>query len=257
MPPTSPAPSATTAVSPERRRSGTSATAARPGLLPANAPWWLAAITLVTVAGFQPTIQKGPAALDLAHAVHGTAALGWSILLVVQAWLAGQGRRDWHRRLAVLGVACAITMVASSMPMLRALAGAAAASERFRPLAHRLLVMDVLLLALFVLLFAVAMASVRRPRTHARAMAATALLALPAGLGRGYMRLLSIDPVMASYLALATGAMLVAALIAADRRSGVREPVLPSVLGALVAIWLLMVTLPQTPVATVMMRTLA
>jgi hypothetical protein len=204
--------------------------------VPALAPWWLTGITVATLLGFQPTLAKGPGGLDLAHAIHGTAALGWSLLLIVQAALAQDGRRAWHRQLAVLGVACAVTMVSSSVPMLQSLAAGALANAGFRPIGNRLWLMDVMLLALFVALFAVAMANVRRATTHARAMAATGILALPAGLGRAYMRLLNLNPAQASYLALATGAAILAAVIVSDRRRGVRDVVLPAVLVACVAV---------------------
>ena len=224
-------------------------------LSPAMAPWWLAAIVVATLLGFQRTITQGPASLDLAHAVHGTAALGWSLLLVVQAALAERRQRDWHRQLAVLGVAdCAITLVASSLPMLTALAAGATSNAGFRPLGHRLFVMDVLLLVLFVLLFAVAMANVRRPQVHARAMAATGLLALPAGLGRAYMRLVSTDPVTASYLALGTAVMILLALIAADRRAGVRDRVLPVALVLFAAIGVSMALVADTAWVAALVR---
>jgi hypothetical protein len=202
----------------------------RPSTTPELAPWWLAAIVLVTLLGFQRTIAKGPTALDLAHAVHGSTALGWSLLLVAQAWLAEQQRRDWHRQLAIAGVMCAVALVATSLPMMAALASGAAANAQFRPIGTRLFIMDALLLALFVLLFAVAMAHVRRPAIHARALAATGLLALPAGLGRAYMCLLSTDPMTGSYLALGTGAVVLVALIVVERRAGARDRVFPAVL---------------------------
>ena len=200
--------------------------------VPAYAPWWLAGIVSVTMAGFQLKMRNGVAGLDLAHAVHGTAALGWSLLLVLQAWLAGQRRRELHRHFAVLGVMFAVAMVASSAPMLGALASGAVHSEMFRPIGSRLFVLDVLLLALFVMLFAVALANVRRPAVHARALAATGVLALPAGLGRAYMWAFNAGPMTGSWLALGTGMLVLGGVMLADRRAGVRDRVLPAVLGA-------------------------
>jgi hypothetical protein len=75
---------------------------------------------------------------------------------------------------------------------------------------------------------------------HARALAATGLLALPAGLGRVVMRVAPVDPVVASYCALGSAALLLTALIVTDRRAGVRDAVQPVVLGAIAAIALLM-----------------
>ena len=210
-------------------------------LVPALAPWWLAGLVVLTVVGFRRTIAAGPAGLDVAHAVHGTSALGWSLLLVAQAMLAERRRRTWHRQLAVVAVCCAVVLVASSLPMLSALAAAAEANVGFRPLGRRLLVMDVLLLGLFVALFAMAIAQVRRPEVHARAMAATGLIALPAGLGRAWMQWASVDPVTGSWLAVASGLAIIAAVIIVDRRAGVRDRVFPSVFAA----FLLLVVLTE------------
>lgn len=204
--------------------------------VPIAAPWWLGAIVVLTVIGFQPSVTRTSNPMDWAHALHGITALGWSITLVGQAWLAEQRRRDAHRLLAVAGVLFAIGLVATAMPMLASLAKGASANPGFRPIGLRLLAMDGLLLLLFLVLFSVAIAFVRRPAVHARALAATGLLALPAGLGRLYMRLFSVDPMRASYLALGTAVLLLMALIVGDRRAGVRDVVHPLVLGAVLAV---------------------
>ena len=202
---------------------------------PALAPWWLGAILLLTMVGFQRVLLTGGAALDVAHAVHGSAALGWSLLLVVQARLAEQRRRDLHRQLAVLGTILAITMVASAPPMLQSLARGATANAGFRPIGHRLLVLDVLTLLMFVGLFALALANVRRPQLHARAIAATGLVALPPGLGRLFMRIFPVTPPVGGYLAAGVAVVLLLALIRADRKAGVSDRVLPAVAIAFVA----------------------
>lgn len=207
--------------------------------LPVAAPWWLGAIVFLTVIGFQPSVTRTADPMDWAHALHGITALGWSITLVGQAWLAERRRRDAHRLLAVAGVLFAIGLVATAIPMLTSLAIGATANPGFRPIGLRLLAMDGLLLLLFLVLFSVAIAFVRRPAVHARALAATGLLALPAGLGRLYMRVFALDPVWASYLALGTAVLLLMALIAGDRRAGVHDVVHPLVLGAVLAVALL------------------
>jgi hypothetical protein len=121
------------------------------------------------------------------------------------------------------------------------------ANPGFRAVGLWLLAMDSLLLVLFLTLFAVAVAFVRRPAVHARALAATGLLALPAGLGRVYMRVWSVDPVVASWLALGTAALLVLLLIVADRRAGVRDVVQPLVLAAVLAVPLLAALMARAP----------
>jgi hypothetical protein len=203
-----------------------------------GAAWWLALILVSTLLGFRGTMAKGPGGLDLAHAAHGTIALGWSLILIVQAALADANRRRAHRLFAVAGMACAAGLVATSVPMLHTLAGGAVASERFRPMGYQLLAMDVLLMALFVALFAVAMAFVRTPGVHSRALAATGVLALPAGLGRAYMSWFGLDPIGGSHLALLTAAVILLALTVRDRRAGVHETVFPATLLAVITLQL-------------------
>ncbi len=220
---------------------------ARIATVPVSAPQWLAAIVVITVIGFQPSSTRTTTPIDWAHALHGITALGWSTTLVGQAWLAEQRRREAHRLLAVAGVLFAVGLVATALPMLASLASGALATAGFRPIGLRLLAMDCLLLALFMVLFAVAIAFVRTPAVHARALAATGLLALPAGLGRLYMRLFAIDPMRGSHLALGTAALLLVALIVADRRAGVRDVVHPLVLGAMLAVALLTGVIADAP----------
>jgi hypothetical protein len=203
-----------------------------------GAAWWLALILVTTLLGFRGTLEKGPRGLDLAHAAHGTIALGWSLILIVQAALADAHRRRAHRLFAVAGMACAAGLVATSVPMLHTLAGGAVANARFRPMGYQLLAMDVLLMLLFVALFAIAMAFVRTPGVHSRALAATGVLALPAGLGRAYMGWFGLDPIGGSHLALLTAAVILLALTVRDRRAGVNETVFPATLLAVIALQL-------------------
>jgi hypothetical protein len=120
--------------------------------------------------------------------------------------------------------------------MLSAIATAAIGNDDFRPTGYGLLALDLLLLALFVALVAVAVAWVRRPAVHSRVMAATGLLALPAGLGRGYMALLHVGALAASHLALGTALVILAGLIVRDRRAHQIEPVYPVTLLAILVI---------------------
>ncbi len=204
-----------------------------------GAAWWLLLIMVSTILGFRATIAKGPQGLDLAHAAHGTIALGWSLLLIAQAALADAGRRRAHRLFAIVAVACAVGLVTTSLPMLHTMARAAVANERFRPLGYQLLAMDILLMALFMTLFAVALAFVRKPAVHSRALAATGVLALPAGLGRAYMAWFNVGPIEGSHLAIITGALIIFALVLRDRRARLHEPVYPAVLISLIVLELL------------------
>jgi hypothetical protein len=148
----------------------------------------------------------------------------------VQAELARRHRRANHRELAVVAVLCALVMCMSAVPMMQAVA-AAAAGGGYIP--SFLTVMDTGLLLCFLGLFAVAVTNVRRSAVHARAMAATALVALPPGLGRWAMRIFGLDPVGGSLVALAVGVLWLAALTVSDYRAGVRNAVYPTFAGGL------------------------
>jgi len=223
---------------------GTRPRTSAPARATTGAAWWLTAIVITTALGFRGPLQRH--SLDLAHAAHGGFALAWSLLLIVQAGLADARRKRAHRFVAIGGMTCAIGLIASSVPMLHTMAGVAVANALVRPLLLQLLAMDTTLMTLFVALVAVAMAFVRTPAIHSRALASTGLLALPPGLGRAYMSWVGVDPVVGSHLALASGSLLVLALIIRDRRAQQYEPVYPTVLGSLVALQLLFPLIART-----------
>ncbi|MCA2982702.1 hypothetical protein [Gemmatimonas sp.] len=216
-----------------------------PRTLHDHATWWLLVIVLVTVAGFTPSLTTRRGALDWAHAVHGGASVAWLLLLVAQSELARRGLTRGHRQLALVGVGCALVMCMSAVPMLQALAAAVTAADAVPARAavpRFLLRLDFGLLACLLGLLAVALSQVRNRARHARAMAATALLALPAGLGRWAMRLLDLDPIGGSLVALGLGALWLMALAYSDARAGVRDRVYGSLAAALGAIAVLAFT---------------
>ena len=74
-------------------------------------------LTGVIFAGFVPTFFARDAdlpPLSLAQLVHGVAGTAWLALFVVQAWLVAAHRRDWHRRLGILGGLFAAAFVLSA-----------------------------------------------------------------------------------------------------------------------------------------------
>lgn len=196
-----------------------------------RAPWWLGAILLTTALGFQRTLTERLGALDLAHTVHGICSTLWLLVLIAQAELARRRERDAHRMLAVVGTVSALGIAMTALPMLaNTLAATAKVPPPVASMLRELVVLDVGLLILFAGSFAVAVSHIKRPVVHARAMAVTAMVALPPGIGRWYMRLFDVDPVVGSRLALGTAAMLLTALILSDRRAGVADRVYPTAL---------------------------
>jgi hypothetical protein len=73
----------------------------------------------VIFAGFVPTFFARGAFFDLPPLptlalLHGLAGTLWLVLFVAQAWLVTADRRDWHRRLGVLGAVLAALFVLSA-----------------------------------------------------------------------------------------------------------------------------------------------
>jgi hypothetical protein len=215
-----------------------------PAPLHDRATWWIGAITVLTLLGFQRTIATRLGVLDLAHLGHGVASLGWLLVLIAQAEFIRRHQRARHRALAVVGVVCAVALTATALPMVQATAAKAGTDPAGGAIGWFVVVMDTGLLLAFVMAFAVAVANVRRPAIHSRAMAATALVALPPGLGRWAMRLFHLNPIDGSYVALGVGLALLIVLIATDRRAGIRERVYPSMFVAM-----LLVTVGSAPIA--------
>jgi len=215
-----------------------------PAPLHDRATWWIGAITVVTLLGFQRTIATRLGVLDLAHLGHGVASLGWLLVLIAQAEFIRRHQRARHRTLAVVGVVCAVALTATALPMVQATAAKAGTDPAGGAIGWFLVVMDTGLLLAFVVAFAVAVANVRRPAIHSRAMAATALVALPPGLGRWAMRLFHLNPIDGSYVALGVGLALLIVLIATDRRAGIRDRVYPAMFVAM-----LLVTVSSAPIA--------
>jgi len=207
------------------------AASGRPHTMHDYATWWLAAILVTTALGFQRTITERLGALDTAHMAHGLCSTVWLVVLIVQAELAKRRRRDAHRLLAIVGTVSALGIAMTSLPMLaNTLAATATVPPPVVPMLQELVVMDSGLLVLFFGAFALAVSHLKRPAVHGRAMAATALVALPPGIGRWYMRLFGVDPVVGSRIALGTATVLLVALIVTDRRAGVNDRVYPAAL---------------------------
>jgi hypothetical protein len=209
--------------------------------------WWLLASLGVVVLGFWPSFFRSLRAQDLAHTLHGFTASGWLVGLVLQAWLIDRGERAWHRRVAQVMITMGVAMVVTSIPMMEAILRSGLANANFRPLARMLVVYDVTALMLFTALFSVALANVRRPAVHRRALAATAMLAIPPALAR-YLSgsLIGLPFMTALHASFWFGNAIMVWLIARDRRDGVRDVVWPVMLACMIALELCMAPVSRT-----------
>ena len=209
--------------------------------------WWLLASLGVVVLGFWSSFFRSLRAQDLAHSLHGFTASGWLIGLVLQAWLIDRGARAWHRRVAQVMIAMAVAMVVTSIPMMVAILRGGLANAGFRPLARMLVVYDVTALVLFTALLSDALANVRRPAVHRRALAATAMLAIPPALARFLSgSLVGLPFLTGLHASFWLGNAIMVWLIVRDRRDGVRDLVWPTVLASMLALELFMAPVSRT-----------
>lgn len=152
---------------------------------------------VVAVVGFAPTywVPMLRGTLDqppIAH-LHALFFYGWTLLFLRQTWLVASGRVARHRELGIAGVALATGMVflglGTAINSLKRLE-AAGMGEVGRPFA----IVSVSAIALFAVLFAVAIVFVKRPDVHKRVMLVATVSILQAAVGRWFVFFLAPDP---------------------------------------------------------------
>ncbi len=151
----------------------------------------------VGVIGFLPTywVPMAQGTLDVAPITHLHALFfyGWLVLLVRQTSLAASGRLARHRELGIVGVALAtgmcfvgLGMAINSLKRLEA-AGAGDPARAFA-------IVPVSAIALFAVLFALAIVNVKKPEVHKRLMLVATISMLQAGVGRWFLFFLAPPP---------------------------------------------------------------
>jgi hypothetical protein len=209
--------------------------------------WWLLLVLIAVFAGFWPSFFRHLQAQDLSHSLHGFTATGWILGLVLQSWLIAKGARAWHRRVAMAMIPMAIAMVVTAVPMMQAMLRNGQKDAGFQPIARLLVAYDVATLLIFTGLLSLALASVRRPAIHRRALSATALFAIPPALARFFGGpLIGLDFTVSLHLSYALGYGILGWLIVEDRRRGVTDWVYPFTLVSLAAIQFLISPVSRT-----------
>jgi hypothetical protein len=152
----------------------------------------------VIVAGFVPTFFARGAFSELpplstAALLHGLAGTAWLALLVAQAWLVVAGRRDWHRRLGVVGVLLAPLFVVSGIAVIAGVERSHVYDSTMILAAH--VYANGAPVAAFGTLAIVGLWQRRVPARHKRLMLLAAVTLLPPGTGRlfGYLGLSSLN----------------------------------------------------------------
>ena len=137
--------------------------------------------------GFAPTYYLRPVAAGPIPAylhVHGAAMTVWFLLLLVQTGLIATRRRELHRQLGIAGACVAAVIVALnplvvvwSVPHLMAQNGST-------QLTSLIVVADLILIAIFAVLVALAIRWRRYPETHSRLLVLASLAVSGPALGR-------------------------------------------------------------------------
>lgn len=187
-----------------------------PPLYP-HASLWFALILLVAVIGFWPSYfsrLRGTSALS--H-FHGTTAIAWLALLIVQGWLFRARKLRWHRLVGRTSFVLVPLFVMSGLLITQAML--AGDSPFHQVYASRLGFYDLTTVAWFTAAYALAIRHRRNLQLHARYMASTALLVLPPALTRTTFLLPgvnSFEVALHAAYAVSIGAVIV--LLAHDRR---------------------------------------
>ena len=164
-----------TAINPARRTTGTFYV------------WMAGLFVLIAFSGFAETYWlQLPAGTftgaPLLH-LHGLLFSAWTIFFLVQTWLAASGRLQNHRAWGVAGVSLATAMVFVGMAT-----GIASmqkgVAEGFGHAARAFAIVPITAVALFAVLVAWAVATVKKPETHKRLMMLATMAILQAPIGR-------------------------------------------------------------------------
>lgn len=138
----------------------------------------------ITLFGFWPTTLGPLGPPDALRIVHGIFATLWMIMLVAQSWLIGRGLCRWHRTIGWSSLVVVPGLVISALLVMR---DSLRPDTPFGPdLLLTLVWIDLWSLALFTLLYGLAIHYRRTLFLHARLMASTLFMAIIPALGRAY-----------------------------------------------------------------------
>ncbi len=152
------------------------------------------ACTAVAFLGFAPTywlpLASGSfSATPVVH-VHGLLFFTWSLYFTFQAWLAASGRIVRHRDIGMIGVALATAMtIVGFLVAVNAMKRSAALGLTDQGIAFAIVPLSGILF--FAIVFALAVANLRRPETHKRLMLLAGISILDAAVARWFLTFLA------------------------------------------------------------------
>ncbi len=219
-----------------------------------------AACVAVAVIGFAPTywlpLVRGTLNVPPIAHLHATVFYGWTLLFLLQTWLAANRRLARHRAWGVFGVALVTTMcfvgMATAITSLKQLT-----ADGFGAAARAFSIVPVSGIVFFAALFTLALIKVKQVETHKRLMLVATVSLLQAAVGRTFLTFLapiavgggpvSPPPVFVTIMPGLISDLLIVAAMVHDRRTiGRVHPVYWIAGGALVAQQVLRVPLSTT-----------
>jgi hypothetical protein len=205
-----------------------------------------ALILAITIAGFWDSFFSKPFDSDAAHFIHGVAATGWIVLLIVQSLLIRNRNARLHMAIGRWSPVIVVPLVGAGFFVIRAMMEATYLTPRLR---LYLAASDFMLLGLFVLLYVGGIHWRRDRGLHSRLMGATVLT----GVMQATVRLMPhgdswagslIGRIHLSYLLIE---LILGGLIANDWRHGRLRWPLPATLAAFVFIHWALWRAPDQP----------
>ena len=219
-----------------------------------------AACVAVAVIGFTPTywlpLVRGTLNVPPIAHVHAAVFYGWTLLFLVQAWLAANRRLTRHREWGVFGVALATTMcfvgMAAAITSLKQ-----STADGFGDAVRAFTIIPVSGIVFFAALFTLALLKVKQLETHKRLMFVATVSLLQAAVGRWFLIFVapvplgggpvSPPPVFVTIMpGLVSDLLIVAAMVHDRKTTGRVHPVYWIAGGALVALQVLRVPLSTT-----------
>src|SRR4051812_5298765 len=152
------------------------------------------ACTAVAFLGFAPTywmpmMSRSLSASPVVH-FHGLLFFAWSLYFAFQTWLAASGKIVRHRAIGMIGVSLATAMtIFGFLVAVNAMKRSAAAGLTHEGIAFAIVPLSGIFF--FAVVFALAIANIRRPETHKRLMLLAGISLLDAAVARWLLTFLA------------------------------------------------------------------
>lgn len=153
-----------------------------------NAPYWFAALFVLSILGFWPSYFSPTAAkATFGQHFHAVAMLIWVAMLIVQPWLIRTRRRNVHRWIGRVSLLLAPVLVISALIAIED--NLARLPQPYPPIGLSFFWLGLASAFYFAMLYTLAIIKRKDMQLHARYMASTGLVFIVPGLGRLLTRL--------------------------------------------------------------------